>query len=89
MLVQVTQEHIAHGVPLEPAECAVALAIRALGVNASVDGSVAFCTKAGGRKITYELSPLVRAWIGRFDNGEPVEPITFIMEPFFRGPLDD
>lgn len=89
MKVDVTQDHIDNGVPLDCYQCPVASAVEdALGRRAinqewiRVGGEAIWLVThdAGGRHATpYHIPRSVRRFIARFDAGKPVQPFTFIL----------
>ena len=82
MLVQVTKDHIKRGHRKTSGNCPVALAIRELGYEYVVVGSMT-CTYAKAYHLPSQGGDLpseVTRFIERFDNGVSVEPITFVFE---------
>jgi len=86
--IEVTAEHIREGTPSDTSSCAVALAIKqALPkvYEVEVDDMISFKDEEGYRN-TAELSDEVKKFMDRFDNNEPVEPISFETDAYTREP---
>lgn len=81
ILVTVTAEDIKNGRRRNIHLCANALALqRATGCSDAWIGPFVACV-TGGHAGTHQTPPAVEAFITRFDNGEPVEPYTFVLIP--------
>lgn len=83
--VNVTRNDIRYGRRASPSECPVARAIRRHRVVEEVSVSDRIYIQGEGdaeasRWNAVYLPPEVRAWIYRFDNARPVEPIRFDFE---------
>lgn len=83
MRVEVTAEDIAKGDPGHPENCAIACALRRLGIKFSSVGGVSSTVRGpvvyinGGKKyLPVEVGVFARA----FDEREPVEPIAFDLD---------
>lgn len=75
-MIQVTQEHIEKGQRFEPFSCAVALALKDSGFeSARVSESEIVCDCD-----IFPVPSSVRAFVGRFDRGEPVLPFSFELD---------
>lgn len=74
--VDIKQKHITGGEPGDPRCCAVALAVReATGcTDVIVDGMT---IEVGDRE--YTTPDLIDTFIDRFDDGLPVEPVSFML----------
>jgi hypothetical protein len=82
MLVQVTADHLQRGWQLDPWYCPVALAVRILGYE-HVAVTANFIEVAKNQFVTktrYHTPPGVAIRIHAIDNGETVEPFTFILD---------
>ena len=84
MTVTVTQDHIDRGERQGGASCPIALAItRRMSQWTQVDVGETMCTfvlPSGERDASF-LPEEASQFIARFDEGEPVEPFTFTLNP--------
>lgn len=82
VLVNITQQHIGDGIQSDRCSCAVALAIKeATSFYYVAVGAMTFDYQA--KALTYplrmELSPKVMDFIEKFDDGDPVSPMSFTL----------
>jgi len=83
MLVQVTAEHIKRGKRGFYHECPVSLAVHDLGYE-YVMTTWCLCRvnkkmMIGAETVEYSLPPEARDFVGKFDAGDNVKPIQFIL----------
>ena len=80
LTINVTQDHIDKGDMSNCDTCPIALAIMDTGAALASVGSytaeAAFFTPES-EQVTFDLPPFARAWLGKFDQGTPVQPFTF------------
>ena len=82
IVVSLTEEHIAKGVPGEGCLCPVALAIEDCSHYRGVHVySEVVCYELGGNRVfEVDLPDEAREFIRSFDDGDPVNPITFKLD---------
>lgn len=90
MLITVTEKHIRDGVREDCSNCAIALAIK------DDVGFMSVSVQEAGKLLCdgcwYRVEPLgyshreINIWIDHFDNGIPVFPIQFDIEPVDEDP---
>lgn len=72
--VAVTKRHIAKGERGKPSHCPVALALRSVGLMASVDVGMTLISRGGSKPwLRYEPSGATSLWILRYDEQETGE----------------
>lgn len=75
MRIEVTQEHIDKGVMGDCEDCPIARAIRAVGIDASVQDHVMLI---GDRTVV--VGPFLFSRMFQFDNGYGMDPFSFELE---------
>ena len=86
--VSVSQENIDNGVPADCTACPITLALKDLGIEASVYSSAVYFPTATGMQALSVLPTLAQCFIQDFDRAQrnrnewtdPIEPFTFNLQ---------
>jgi len=77
--VRVTAKDIREGVPGDAERCPVACALRRAGFDDAAVGATQYVTRRWGFQFYYITPEAVRVFLTRFDNQQPVTPLSFSM----------
>lgn len=78
MIIEVTQSDIDGGTPRDSGKCPITLAAQRVFPNKVTTGVVFIFERTGPcGYVTYRLPKEATDFVGKFDKGLPVEPLTF------------